>query len=229
MKKVISSILVVMALLLSSCSFLSSAKKIKVPDLTRVDEVSAKTSLTNKSLLPIIEYEYSEKIAKGSVTRTVPSAGELVEEDTRVTVYVSLGPDYIKATNATIAWYSINAEKEDDWEFYGVEILEDYVYILCGVTFGTSFTLKGKGFGNASLTDTFDKQVPLELLDENLKEFAEKKKVTEGEKIMFYSKISLKQLDAERPTHIACEIAGLDDKENELRIKCSFNASWDDK
>ena len=245
MKKIIALALTLVVLLLSSCGFLSNvtpeptndtsrtpsstqapvSNKIKIPDLSNVDESSAKLSITNKGLLPVVEYEYSDTVAEGNVIRTNPSSGSSVDPDTKVTLYVSSGPKYIEAKDGTIEWYHIDSSNPDKWSFGGLEIYEGNLYIYCETTFGTSFTLKNTGFGNASLTDSFDKQVPLTLLDPDLKSFSANTEVKAGEPFKFYIKISLAQLDSDRPTHVACEIVYLIG-EKESNIKVSFNASW---
>ena len=63
------------------------------------------------------------------------------------------------------------------------------------------------------------------LLDKNLKPFEEGKEVKAGETFQFVIKISLAQLDSERPTHVACKIVCLVDG-IEKEISVSFNASW---
>ncbi len=62
-----------------------------VPNLAGVDELSAKTVLLSKGLIPVVEYEYSSSIREGIVIRTNPSAESKIEVDTRITIYVSLG------------------------------------------------------------------------------------------------------------------------------------------
>ncbi len=232
MKKVIAILLTLLILLtMASCglfdgkTLLHISSKIKIPDLEDVDEISAKTSITNKGLLPVIVYEYSDTVVKGNVTRTSPIAGSEVDPDTKVTIYVSSGPRSISAQDATVEWYHIDSSHPDEWSFYGLEICEGYLYIDCETTFGTSFTLKGSGFGNASLTDSFDKYVPLTILDENLKSFPENKEIKAGEVFKFCIKIPLASLDSERPTYVACEIVTLIDGRQD-EIKVSFNASW---
>ncbi|MBO4869672.1 MAG: PASTA domain-containing protein [Clostridia bacterium] len=245
MKKILAFTIVFVIMFLSSCSFLpgittdssdnvgdttvantpSDSNKIIIPDLSNVDEASAKLSITNKGLLPVVEYEYSDTIAKGNVVRTSPGVGSSVNPDTKVTLYISSGPRSIKAKEGTINWYNIDSANEDEWNFSGLEIYEGDLYIYCETTFGTSFTLKGTGFGNASLTDSFDKYAPLTLLDENLNKLPENKKINAGELFKFFIKIPLSQLESERPTHVACEIVCLIG-EKEENIEFSFNSSW---
>ncbi len=245
MNKPISfTLVIVVVVILSSCGFLPGASNelmdstqdplsiqtsvlnmIKVPDLSNVDDSSAKLSITNKGLLPVIEYEYSDTVAKGNVVRTDPSAGSIVEPDTKVTLYVSSGPKSVEAKDGTIEWYHIDSSNPDEWNANNLMIYEGDLYICCETTFGTSFTLKSSGFGNASLTDSFDKYVPLALLDLDLKSFPNNTEVKAGEPFNFFIKIPLSQLDSERPTHVVCEIVILIG-EKESQIKVSFNASW---
>ena len=66
---------------------------VEMPELTGVEEGTAKSVLLNKDLIPAIEYEHSETVPEGSVIRTNPANGEKVKSGTTVTLYVSKGPE----------------------------------------------------------------------------------------------------------------------------------------
>ncbi len=240
MKKLIAVSVVLVMMLLSSCSFLTNIiselaqdtgnkgtpvtdRKISLPDLSNVEEEIARQFLTNKGLLPAIEYEYSDEITKGNVTRTDPPADSIVDPDTKVTLYISLGPDYIKAEEGTINWYQIDPEHPDEWNFSGLQIYENNLYIYCETTFGTSFTLDG--FGYASLSDSFENKVPLTIIDPDLNDLPENTEVKAGELFKFYIKVPMTHLESERPTFLACqifiELNGIQEK-----IQLYFTASW---
>lgn len=229
MKKYISFMLATLMLMLflfTSCDIESVfSSKVSIPDLVNVDEASAKTSLANKDLLPVVEYEYSNSIPKGNVVRTSPSIGTEVEKDTKITIYVSLGPKDIYAKDGTFEWQHIDPQNPDQWEATEAMISEECLYASFETTFGTSFVFKRSGFGNASLSDTFDKYVPLTILDVNKNALPENKEVVAGEPFKFVIKVPLSQLDSEKPTHIVCKLRCLVDGE-ETDIYVSLNLSW---
>ena len=73
------------------------SKKVTMPDITNVEHRSAGLELSKYDLLYGVEYEISETIIEGNVTRTIPEAFDEVEPGTKVTVYVSLGKE-VKTT-----------------------------------------------------------------------------------------------------------------------------------
>ncbi len=80
-------------LLLSMVSlFLSSCTSTKIPQLTDIDEASARNILTSSDLTAAIRYEYSDDVAKGCVIRSKPEFGSSVQKRSVVTLYVSNGP-----------------------------------------------------------------------------------------------------------------------------------------
>ena len=201
--------------------------RIEIPDVTEVDFESAKTILLGKGLLVTSEEVYSDEVAEGIVVGTDPEIGSKVDESSKVKVYISKGPAFVSSYQCTYQWYSIGYEK-DEWAIlYTPYIHEDYLYIVCKPVFGTSFVLKDTGFGIASLTDTFDKYVPIELLDENGETFEEMHQVQAGEEFDFTIKIPIRQLDASRPTQIVCSIRILvDGVEQDETV--TFNMAWEE-
>ncbi len=65
----------------------------KIPEITNVDEMSAKNLLSSNGLIPAVVYEYSANIAKSCVIRTEPAIGTAVEKNSLVTIYISKGPE----------------------------------------------------------------------------------------------------------------------------------------
>ncbi len=68
---------------------------ITLPDLAGTDLASAKTILTQKGLIPVVEEQEDENVAEGVVIGTKPAAGESVAADTSVTILVSSGAGII--------------------------------------------------------------------------------------------------------------------------------------
>ncbi len=180
--------------------YVSKGPSVTIPDLAGVDETSAVASVSGKKLLPIVEYEYSDDYQKGNVIRTKPAAGSVVEEDTRVTIYVSKGPSIIVATDGTVGWYSVDSKKEDDWDLNYIKIEKEYLYIYCAITPGVSFKIRN--FSNVQ-TSSYSDSIPANLvtyfaqtqLDDNTE-------VKSGETFYFSFKIPMNRLNSERPTHI---------------------------
>lgn len=67
------------------------ASGIALPDLAGTDVDAAKTILTQKGLIPVVEEAEDDNIAEGVVIGTKPAAGETVAADTSVTIVVSSG------------------------------------------------------------------------------------------------------------------------------------------
>lgn len=103
MKRIlITSLFVVLFVIfiLYSCSFQpapshdteqETANMIVIPDITNTDEITAKLVLTHNGLIPIIKYKYNDYVEEGKVTMTEPRIHSLVEPNSKVTVYISLG------------------------------------------------------------------------------------------------------------------------------------------
>ncbi|MBR5180139.1 MAG: YARHG domain-containing protein [Lachnospiraceae bacterium] len=209
-----------------SHSSMPVSEGIEIPDLAGVDCDSAKESILKKNLLPVIEYEYSPVITKGTVIRTNPLNGVKVEEDSKVTIYVSKGPAGYTAVDGTIEWYSLGNTVRDEWKFVNPQILEDSLYISCELIPGVAFEFKNSGFGVGSLTDTFDKTVPIRLLKSDLTSFENNKTIRAGEAVNFFIVIPLDQLDSEFPTHIACRLVVLVNSV-ETNIEVKFSMHWE--
>jgi len=70
------------------------SNQVAVPELTGSPLESARDELQNLGLLPDrIVQEYHPTIASGFVTRTLPPAGRMLSPDSRVVLYVSMGPE----------------------------------------------------------------------------------------------------------------------------------------
>lgn len=199
---------------------------IEIPDVSGVEEDLAKQLIFKKSLIPVIESEYSYDVKKGTVIRTDPESGAQVAEDTKVSIFVSQGPSFYMSSRSTITWTNINAYRDDNWDFSSPYIDYGKLYIFCEYTPAVDIQFKSSGFGNASLTDSFDKEAPLTLQRPDHSSFGNERYVYAGSKVSFYIVIPLNQLEADFPTHVACGIvAYVGGKER--TINTSFNMEWD--
>ena len=118
-KKITAVLVMVMVilsnLLLSGCTT-TSAQDVAIPDVNEVDEATAKNVLSSNGLIPHVVYEYDDYVAEGNVIMTDPVVGSVVAKNTKVTMYVSKGPSYIRATNSTATWTPIS--DNDEWHWY---------------------------------------------------------------------------------------------------------------
>jgi eukaryotic-like serine/threonine-protein kinase len=65
---------------------------VEVPDVVGIDQTDARRRLRRARLTPELERETSTKVAEGTVIRSDPGPGRLVERDSSVTLVVSSGP-----------------------------------------------------------------------------------------------------------------------------------------
>lgn len=194
---------------------ISKGQSVIIPEISNTKEDTATSIITSNNLIPIIEYEYSDNVEEGYVIEYSP-VGE-VEKSTSVTITISKGPSFVISKNSTITWLNIS-NKADEWEFSNPYIEEGYLYIECSATYSKSFEWKDGGFGVAAINDTFDKKVPLEIIIDS-------SKVTAGEKTSFILKISIDDLDVQKPTTLSTLLSVLVDDEYD-EIYANFAISW---
>ncbi len=208
-------LILVLVITLSACGAATS-DMVVVPDVTNTDEITAKNILSGNGLIPVITHEYNDEVEDGNVVSIMPSVNSPVYKNSKVDVVISKGPSYIQSKDSTISWYNLEGN-EDKWTFKSPYIQEGVLNIECEVTFGTSFEWKSGGFGNASITDTFDKRVPVQL------ETA--KKVKSGKKTKLKILIPTTDLEVQKPTTLYVELVALIDGD-ERDVKANFSMSW---
>lgn len=143
--------------------YISKGPELKVPDVSNVDEETAKKVLTSNQLIPSISYEYSDTVIVGNVTRTEPTIGTVVEPNSKITVFLSYGPSHIKAKHVSVDGISVLG-----METCNVYREGDKLFIEC-IDFWCSFYEESSwddpnntGYiqGIASLTEDFYNFVP---------------------------------------------------------------------
>lgn len=215
-----------MALLLVAASVFNASacgKKV-VPDIVDTEEEIAKNVLSSSGLIPKIEYVYDDNTDIGNVVKTEPATGEKIEENGKVSVYVSKGKKTIFSKSSRISWKDISY-KDDEWEFYSPFIDEEFLYIdCCNVTFGSAITwkdtyLSGKISGIACVNDTFDKTVPVSAV-------YEKQSWQGGESQSFILEIPLGDLDTRKPTNMSLKLYALLPDGRNVNIQVSFSMTW---
>ena len=72
---------------------------VKVPDVVGLEEADARRRVRNADLRPTVEQESSTKVPEGTVIRTDPGAGRLIERNSSLTLVVSSGPGEVTVPN----------------------------------------------------------------------------------------------------------------------------------
>lgn len=196
---------------------------VTIPDVVNIELTDGKSVLTNMGLLPVIEYEFSDSIEKDKIVRTNPSIGSDVDENSKITLYVSKGPSLIHSKDSVITWYNIS-NQQDDWQFSSPYISENILYIECyDVIFGSAMIWEdryneGFGFGTASVNDTFDKVVPVDIK-------YEKQSYGAGEAQSFTLIVPLSDLEVDKPTDLYLRL-GAKVNGNYKEININFSITW---
>ena len=184
-------------------------KLIKIPDVAKLDVNTAKTLLANKGLIPKVEYEYNNNYDYDLVIRTVPAIGSEVEEDTAVTLYVCNGPSYYELPNSLSVIYDIEGINHfvswsDASNGIGTKahtkvwVEKGYLYISMYLGCKSTYDIEFYGdYGSASINDTFNKTVPIDVI------YKSKKIDNTGKLTYFDFKIPLSDLGVQKPTNLS--------------------------
>jgi eukaryotic-like serine/threonine-protein kinase len=96
---------------------------VRVPSVARLPQKQAIDDLQDADLRVTAEHQSSDQIDAGFAIRTVPRAGEEVERDTRVTLFVSTGPEQVTVPDV-IGLSGDSAESSLAAEGFGVAVQE---------------------------------------------------------------------------------------------------------
>jgi eukaryotic-like serine/threonine-protein kinase len=96
---------------------------VRVPSVARLPQEQAIDDLQDVDLRVTTEPQSSDEIQAGYAIRTVPRAGEEVERDTRVTLFVSTGPEQVTVPDV-VGLSSDSAEASLAAEGFGVAVQE---------------------------------------------------------------------------------------------------------
>lgn len=108
--------------------------------------------------------------------------------------------NYIESKDSVIQWKNIYQSKDDDWQLYSPYIRNNYLYIKTEMKLSSSMTVILRGFGTASITDTYDKSVPIKYeYDSSTVKMGEYQNIT--------IQVPLSDLDNQRPTTLHCRLA----------------------
>ena len=202
-------------------------ERITIPDIEDTDEATAKNLLSSNALIPKIEYEYNDSVEQGNVIRTSPNIGSKVDKNSKVTVYISKGSSTVQSTSSRASWKYVSTNGKDNWMFNNPYIIENTLYIECTeVTFARAIKWQdtyneGKIVGVASITDSFDKTVPVEAK-------YEKQSWDANEKQTFTIEVPLSDLNESRPTDMYLRLFtdNYDDYNNQINVYISFYMTW---
>jgi hypothetical protein len=220
MKKRISgtiAVLLSVVLLITACS-----SGTKVPDVSGSEVETAKTVLAALGFVPIVVEKVSESVEAGIVIEIFPSAGESLPPGSKVEVTISSGPKRITSKDGNASWSGVGVG--EDWLYDDSYIEDGTLYIIfSNVKFEARVkwwdpNKSGSGFGEASVTDTFDKTVPLEI------EW-QRQSNANGEAQLITLKVPVDNLDVQKPTtmflRLFAEVNGVYD---EIGMDLTF--SW---
>ncbi len=108
--------------------------------------------------------------------------------------------NYIESRDSVVQWKNIYQSKDDDWQLYSPYIRNNYLYIKTEMKLNSSMTVILRGFGTASITDTYDKSVPIKYeYDSSTVKMGEYQNIT--------IQVPLSDLDNQRPTTLHCRLA----------------------
>ena len=96
---------------------------VRVPSVAKLPQEQAIDDLQDVDLKVTTEPQSSDEISEGFAIRTVPRAGEEVERDTRVTLFVSTGPEQV-AVPDVVGLSRESAEARLSAEGFGVAVRE---------------------------------------------------------------------------------------------------------
>lgn len=188
----------------------------RVPNVVGVTEDTAKQILTEKGYSPVIVYENDNSQPAGCVVGTNPGYGSRLGDGGQVTVYVSAGKTNV--TDAVLHWYHVTGSTDDDYNFSTPYVQNNYLYIDMEMQLQTNYSVLLRGFGYASINDTYDKTVPIDY------EY-EKVEVVKGEYQNITVRIPLSDLENQRPTTIYFKLATYVGGRNE-EIRFEIDMTW---
>jgi hypothetical protein len=218
-KSIAVSIVLAISLALTGCS----SPKAKVPDLSGSDLTSAKAVLTNLGFVPTVQEVYSDKVEADLVVKTKPAFGTEVEPNSKITIIISKGPKTVYASDSQLSWTYVSYG-EDKWNFNNPYIEDGKLHVdFTSVKFMADVKWKddqgnGYGYGLASITDTFDKSIPLQLnWDRQYSSY--------GQEQNFEIVVPVTDLDVQRPTNLYMKLyAYVDGSDDE--ISADLSITW---
>jgi len=216
-KYMLVSITLALSVALTGCS----TPKAKVPDLSGSDLTSAKAVLTNLGFVPTVQEIYSDKVNEDLVVKTKPAFGTEVDPNTKVTIIISKGPKTVYSSDSQLTWTYLSYG-EDKWNFTNPYIEEGKLHIdFTSVKLMANVKWKddlenGHGFGLASITDTFDKSIPLQInWDRQYSSY--------GQDQSFEVVVPVTDLEVQKPTNLFLKLyAYVNGSDDEISVDLSI-------
>lgn len=118
-----------------------------------------------------------------------------------------------------MTWWNVKGSNSDNYEFQAPYIQDGNLYIKLEVTLNSEYSLRWRNFGEACITDRFDKTVPIQVEYEN-------EKIKKGEAQNITLKIPLNDLDVKKPTTMSVELQLYRGKQTETQIRLDFTMTW---
>lgn len=122
------------------------------------------------------------------------------------------------AESSVIKWQYLDYNYKDDYNLSTPYIENGYIYIPIEVQINAPLTVQYRGFGTASVNDTFDKTVPM-------KYEYEESTVTKGVFQNLMLRVPISDLDVQKPTTLYVDLAVFING-NYGSIKLEFDMSW---
>jgi len=186
------------ALLLSVLLFVTACSVgTRVPDVSGSDVETAKTVLASLGFVPTVTERASDSIEAGIVIESNPPSDETLSPGSKIELVVSSGPQRITSKDGTATWRVVRAV--DGWEYEFPYIEDGTLYIVFrdlgfeAIVEWYNPNPSGDGFGHASISDTFDKIVPIKFYwERKLSEYGQAQDIT--------LEIPVGDLDVQKPT-----------------------------
>ena len=192
---------------------------IPLPDVKGLYREEGRALLESYGFFVIEREEFSSNVAENMII----SCTRDKNDERRTIIVVSKGPMRLYANQSTVRWWNIQGSNKDNYELTNpfIDREEGILFIELDATFNSYNPHKFRGYGTASITDVFDKCVPI-----NVK--YEKETITQGETQHIVLEIPINDLNIERPTTICVQIelyTGWNlDVEEALRL--DFTMTW---
>ena len=200
----------------------TAEQTVRMPNLHGLSVEEAKEMLGQLGLLVRTVEKYSDdNVAEGRIMNQSYRAASDVKAGSIVTLTVSKGPIYVYSQHCTWRAWWVKGSEGDNYDFDGMPyICYDELVIPLKAVMNSKYKHLWRGYGTASVTDTFDKVVPIVV------EY-EQEEMKKGEEQRIVIRIPLQYLNVERPTTISTKLEMYyGNKKNEESVRIDFTFSW---
>lgn len=189
-----------------------------MPDVRGVMAEDAAETLKKLGMYVLFAEGYDGS-PEGTVFRLGYKPGEKLKKGSKVTLRVSKGPRRIESKDSTIRWRNVKGSNNDQYKFYSPYIYEGTLIIKLEATLNSEYSLRWRNFGEACITDRFDKTVPIQVEYEN-------EQIKKGEMQNITLKIPVNDLDVKKPTTLSVELQLYRGKQTPTQIRLDFTMTW---